>query len=123
MKTNTQTIPWCMIHNRKATHTNEHGEACCDPELIGLKVRCFCEDVPVPAPSVPVESVSEEKRVETVVLNPEWITADFEWPSGNPTPWTVFFRDHYPKAGVLHWTVEDMKAAFRAGYEAGRKAK
>jgi hypothetical protein len=71
--------------------------------------------------SSPVEAVSSPERVETAVLSPEWITADFEWPSGNPTPWTVFI-DHFRLGdGTFKaFNLDDMKAAFRAGYEVAK---
>lgn len=73
-------------------------------------------------PSSPVEAFSDPGRVDTAEINPEWVTADFEWPSGNPTPWTVFIDSYREGDGTFKaFNVEDMKAAFRAGFEAGRK--
>lgn len=77
--------------------------------------------LPPSSPATPSES---PERVKTAELNPEWITADFEWPSVKPTQWSLFIQPFMEKwEQHTELTPEDMKAAFRAGYEAGRKAK
>lgn len=74
-------------------------------------------------------NVAGEKK-----LNPEWITADHEYPIGTKTAWKLFIesqaseqieeKDEEDLLGFREmFTEEQMKAAFRAGYEEGRKAK
>jgi hypothetical protein len=72
--------------------------------------------------SSPVEAFSSPERVETAALNPEWIIADFNM-DGTSTEWTTFIRTYrHPDGGICLYSKQAMADAFRAGYEAGRKA-
>jgi hypothetical protein len=32
--------PWCLMHNRAATHTDQFGQPCCNPALGGIAMPC-----------------------------------------------------------------------------------
>lgn len=104
-------------------------------EMDTLKLNLICN---IAAPSLPSSSTATSSeapdRVETSELNPEWLTADFEWPSRKATEWSLFMHTQKPRLSdeenedgqtgfVDVFSVDQMKSAFRAGYEAGRKAK
>jgi hypothetical protein len=89
-----------------------------NPTLKGLNQWPNTSSLP---PSSPEEAFSGLGRVETAVINPEWIIADFEM-GGKATPWREFIHAHWPAGRIKDYTMGDMKAAFRAGFEAGRNS-